>query len=61
MKQHSCSQNLMQIIFMKLRDGYARYMIEVNNVVTDLSKHVLLLKNTIYGLFQPDNAGKRLR
>jgi Reverse transcriptase (RNA-dependent DNA polymerase) len=39
-------------IYMKIHEGYVRYMLEVHNKRIDPSTHVLLLKKVIYGLVQ---------
>jgi Reverse transcriptase (RNA-dependent DNA polymerase) len=39
-------------IYMRLPDGYVKYMLEVHNVKIDPSTHVLLLNKAIYGLVQ---------
>jgi Reverse transcriptase (RNA-dependent DNA polymerase) len=39
-------------IYMRIPEGYARYMLEVHNKMIDPSTHVLFLKKAIYGLVQ---------
>jgi hypothetical protein len=39
-------------IYMRLPDGYVKYMLEVHNVKIHPSTHVLLLKKAIYGIVQ---------
>jgi hypothetical protein len=39
-------------IYMRIPEGYVRYMLEVHNKKIDPSTHVLLLKKAIYGLVQ---------
>jgi Reverse transcriptase (RNA-dependent DNA polymerase) len=39
-------------IYMRLPDGYVKYMLEVHNFKIDPSTYVLLLKKDIYGLLQ---------
>jgi Reverse transcriptase (RNA-dependent DNA polymerase) len=41
-----------EAIYMRLPDGYVKYMLEVYNVQIDSSTQVLLLKKAIYGLVQ---------
>jgi hypothetical protein len=38
--------------YMRIPEGYVRYMLEVHNKVTDPATHVLLLKKAMYGLVQ---------
>jgi hypothetical protein len=39
-------------IYIRIPEGYGRYMLEVHNKVIDPSTHVLLLNKVIYGLVQ---------
>jgi Reverse transcriptase (RNA-dependent DNA polymerase) len=39
-------------IYMRVPEGYVRYMLEVHNKVIDPSTHVLPVKNAIYGLVE---------
>jgi Reverse transcriptase (RNA-dependent DNA polymerase) len=39
-------------MYMRIPEGYVRYMLEVHNKTIDPSTHVLLLKKVIYGLVQ---------
>jgi Reverse transcriptase (RNA-dependent DNA polymerase) len=44
--------DLDQEIYMRIPEGYVRYMLEVHKKNIDPSTHVLLLKRSIYGLVQ---------
>jgi Reverse transcriptase (RNA-dependent DNA polymerase) len=39
-------------IYMRIPEGYVRYMLEVHKITIDTSTHMNLLKKAIYGLVQ---------
>jgi Reverse transcriptase (RNA-dependent DNA polymerase) len=44
--------DLEEEIYMRIPEGYSKYMMEVHSTKIDSNTHVLLLKKAIYGLFQ---------
>jgi Reverse transcriptase (RNA-dependent DNA polymerase) len=44
--------DLEEEIYMRISEGYSKYMLEVHNTKIDSNTHVLLLKKAIYGLVQ---------
>jgi Reverse transcriptase (RNA-dependent DNA polymerase) len=44
--------DLEEEIYMRIPEGYSKYMMEVHNTKIDSNTHVLLLKKAIYGLVQ---------